>query len=182
MKIILKKHGTIFTDTSENKTNNQTKFELRTVPKSELHVNNATNTRNTINNNTNNIVSNTTNTTVAGTTTKNSSLLNIIVEHPIITWFIALTIIGIIEELFEKKSNTKIKNVNKENNIIEITPTKVETVKPQARITPPTPTNSSYTCPICGSRLQLKTGRYGPFIGCTNYPRCHYTRNVYRNR
>src|SRR6266508_1617514 len=32
-------------------------------------------------------------------------------------------------------------------------------------------------CPNCGSgRLSLKLGKFGGFIGCTNYPECRYTR------
>ncbi|MFN3522806.1 MAG: type I DNA topoisomerase [Phenylobacterium sp.] len=32
-------------------------------------------------------------------------------------------------------------------------------------------------CPTCGSgRLSLKTGKFGAFIGCSNYPECRYTR------
>jgi DNA topoisomerase-1 len=32
-------------------------------------------------------------------------------------------------------------------------------------------------CPSCGTgRLSLKLGRYGAFIGCSNYPECRYTR------
>jgi len=35
------------------------------------------------------------------------------------------------------------------------------------------------TCPGCGAgRLSLKTGRYGAFIGCSNYPECRYTRPI----
>lgn len=39
-------------------------------------------------------------------------------------------------------------------------------------------------CPTCleegrdGGRLSLKTGRYGAFIGCVNYPDCNYTRQL----
>lgn len=29
-------------------------------------------------------------------------------------------------------------------------------------------------CPKCGSQLAIKTGRYGKFIGCTNYPNCRH--------
>ena len=33
------------------------------------------------------------------------------------------------------------------------------------------------TCPACGTgTLSLKVGRYGAFIGCSNYPECRYTR------
>ncbi|QHM90841.1 type I DNA topoisomerase [Acetobacter pasteurianus] len=34
-------------------------------------------------------------------------------------------------------------------------------------------------CPSCGTgRLGLKLGRYGAFIGCSNYPECQYTRRL----
>jgi DNA topoisomerase I len=34
-------------------------------------------------------------------------------------------------------------------------------------------------CPACGTgRLGLKLGRYGSFIGCSNYPACQYTRKL----
>ncbi|WP_284223901.1 DNA topoisomerase, partial [Brevundimonas denitrificans] len=34
-------------------------------------------------------------------------------------------------------------------------------------------------CPKCDEgRLGLKTGRFGAFIGCTNYPECRYTRQL----
>ncbi len=34
-------------------------------------------------------------------------------------------------------------------------------------------------CPTCGiGRLSLKTGRYGAFIGCSNYPECRFTRPI----
>ncbi len=35
------------------------------------------------------------------------------------------------------------------------------------------------TCPTCGTgRLSLKTGKFGAFIGCSNYPECRYTRQI----
>jgi DNA topoisomerase-1 len=34
-------------------------------------------------------------------------------------------------------------------------------------------------CPSCGSgRLSLKTGKFGAFIGCSNYPECRFTRPI----
>jgi DNA topoisomerase-1 len=34
-------------------------------------------------------------------------------------------------------------------------------------------------CPTCGDgRLSLKLGRFGSFIGCSNYPECRYTRKL----
>ena len=31
-------------------------------------------------------------------------------------------------------------------------------------------------CPECGHQLVIREGRYGKFIGCSNYPECKYTR------
>ncbi len=36
----------------------------------------------------------------------------------------------------------------------------------------------SLACPNCGSDMALKTGRFGPFFGCTNYPACKTNVNL----
>jgi DNA topoisomerase-1 len=37
-------------------------------------------------------------------------------------------------------------------------------------------------CPVCGNgRLSLKLGKFGAFIGCSNYPSCQYTRPLVTN-
>ena len=37
-------------------------------------------------------------------------------------------------------------------------------------------------CPKCGTgKLSLKLGRYGAFVGCSNYPECGYTRQLGEN-
>ena len=37
-------------------------------------------------------------------------------------------------------------------------------------------------CPTCGTgRLSLKTGKFGAFIGCSNYPECRFTRPIAQN-
>lgn len=33
-------------------------------------------------------------------------------------------------------------------------------------------------CPVCGGELRKRKGRFGEFFGCSNYPRCRYTRNI----
>ena len=30
-------------------------------------------------------------------------------------------------------------------------------------------------CPKCGAKLGIKLSKYGPFVGCSNYPTCNYT-------
>jgi len=37
-------------------------------------------------------------------------------------------------------------------------------------------------CPKCGSKLSIRLGRHGRFIGCTNYPECDYTRDMNEER
>jgi DNA topoisomerase-1 len=38
----------------------------------------------------------------------------------------------------------------------------------------PDPEGTGEKCPECGSELVQRTGRFGPFIGCSNYPDCKY--------
>lgn len=33
-------------------------------------------------------------------------------------------------------------------------------------------------CPRCGGELMKRKGRFGLFLGCSNYPACRYTRNL----
>ena len=33
-------------------------------------------------------------------------------------------------------------------------------------------------CPKCGGDLGIKLSKYGPFIGCVNYPKCNYTQKL----
>lgn len=37
---------------------------------------------------------------------------------------------------------------------------------------------SNYRCPKCGGTLVHRTGKYGPFYGCANYPQCKYTERL----
>jgi DNA topoisomerase I len=38
----------------------------------------------------------------------------------------------------------------------------------------PEPEGTGEKCPNCESELVAKTGRFGPFVGCSNYPECKY--------
>jgi ssDNA-binding Zn-finger/Zn-ribbon topoisomerase 1 len=33
-------------------------------------------------------------------------------------------------------------------------------------------------CPECGSTMELKRGRFGPFFSCSNFPRCKFNANL----
>jgi DNA topoisomerase I len=37
-------------------------------------------------------------------------------------------------------------------------------------------------CPNCGSALAVRSGRFGPFIACTRYPECRFTRPLKRDK
>ncbi len=40
----------------------------------------------------------------------------------------------------------------------------------------------SEPCPECGGQLQVKSGRFGPFIACSNYPKCRHTKPLGRKK
>lgn len=33
-------------------------------------------------------------------------------------------------------------------------------------------------CSSCGGILVARRGTYGPFLGCSNYPKCHFTKQI----
>ncbi len=33
-------------------------------------------------------------------------------------------------------------------------------------------------CPRCGGELKKRSGKFGEFFGCSNYPKCRYTKNI----
>lgn len=33
-------------------------------------------------------------------------------------------------------------------------------------------------CPRCGGELKKRSGKFGKFFGCSNFPQCRYTRNI----
>ena len=39
------------------------------------------------------------------------------------------------------------------------------------------PKDNDMVCPKCGADLVLKNGRRGKFIGCSNWPKCDYSRD-----
>jgi len=37
-------------------------------------------------------------------------------------------------------------------------------------------------CPTCGSALEVRSGRFGPFIACARYPECRFTKPIGRDK
>ena len=42
-------------------------------------------------------------------------------------------------------------------------------------------TDGNNKCPKCGGKLGIKLSKFGPFIGCENYPKCDYTARMAPN-
>ncbi len=40
------------------------------------------------------------------------------------------------------------------------------------------PPPGTLQCPECGSTMELKRGRFGPFFSCSNFPRCRFNANL----
>jgi HJR/Mrr/RecB family endonuclease len=38
--------------------------------------------------------------------------------------------------------------------------------------------NNEKICPSCGGKLKERTGKYGKFLGCSNYPGCKYVESI----
>ena len=51
-------------------------------------------------------------------------------------------------------------------------------VKTTPKVIPTAPKPDSMTCPECGNKLIKRNGRYGAFLGCSNYPKCRYSRKA----
>jgi DNA topoisomerase-1 len=66
----------------------------------------------------------------------------------------------------------------KERRVAEVIEALNELLAPH--LFPPRPDGADpRTCPLCGNgRLSLKFGRFGAFVGCSNYPECRYTRRL----
>ena len=95
-------------------------------------------------------------------------IIEIFLKHPVMLTFVVLGILyvlfgnRIIEKAEEINSRKKLKNANKQHNKI------VKEIKGE----------NENKCPLCGENLIQRNGKYGIFIGCTNYPKCKFTKNV----
>lgn len=44
------------------------------------------------------------------------------------------------------------------------------------------PMTNNKICPKCNIGLIIRTGRFGKFLGCPNYPNCKYTESIKENK
>ena len=78
----------------------------------------------------------------------------------------------IIEDL------SKIKNKIEQNNITdkEIRKSHIKNIKNTVKEN--NDKEKNMICPKCGAKLVERNGKYGNFIGCSNFPNCKYTKNI----
>lgn len=78
----------------------------------------------------------------------------------------------IIEDL------SKIKNKVEQNNITdkEIKKSHIKNIKNTVKEN--NDKEKNMICPKCGGKLVERNGKYGNFIGCSNFPNCKYTKNI----
>ena len=82
-------------------------------------------------------------------------------SQPLFLFFCVVGLLGCIYSILKNlKSNKKISEIikhNKEQKNNEVL--------------------KEYICPQCGGKLIKKVGKYGEFLGCSNFPKCRYTKN-----
>lgn len=72
----------------------------------------------------------------------------------LIPYFIVLLVVGIIGVILARLKYLAKTKINQ----------KIASIKTDGRI-----------CPQCGGKLIMRNGKYGFFIGCSNFPKCRYT-------
>ena len=72
------------------------------------------------------------------------------------------------KEIASKINKLNIKNITTRRNHVKKTKEFVKKAENE----------NKNKCPKCGGNLIEKSGRYGKFIGCSNYPKCKYTRQI----
>ena len=70
---------------------------------------------------------------------------------------------------------TKIKDLLKADNITDKTIRKQHVKNIENNIKINENKEKNMICPKCGNMLVERSGKYGNFIGCSNYPKCRYT-------
>lgn len=90
-----------------------------------------------------------------GELTRNYNIVNKILSYNEI-------VLNNIDEIVDKinKNNITDKNIKKEH---------IKNIRKNI-------INDINTCPKCGEKLIERNGKYGIFLGCSNYPKCKYTR------
>lgn len=77
--------------------------------------------------------------------------------------------------IFVNSSFCKIMKKNTDGEIVFFGHTVLDNVKISIV---PNEININKKCTECGGKMEFKTGKYGPFLGCKDYPDCKHTQKI----
>ena len=80
------------------------------------------------------------------------------------------------DSIIEKQSLDNIYNKILEFNITDKSERKKHVKNIKTKIIEDNEKINNMICPKCGGELVMRNGRYGSFIGCSNYPKCKFTK------
>ncbi len=80
------------------------------------------------------------------------------------------------DSIIEEQSLDTIYNKIVEFNITDKLERKKHVKNIKAKISEDNEKVNNMICPKCGRELIIRNGRYGSFIGCSNYPKCKFTK------
>ena len=81
------------------------------------------------------------------------------------SWWNKVIVNDSIESIKKVLVDTNIVDEQRRKNHVKDIKTKVKDEKEMS---------DNMICPKCGSQLVNRNGKYGFFIGCSNYPKCRY--------
>ncbi len=81
-------------------------------------------------------------------------------------------------KVLEKEKIEEIQKIIKENQIVNEETIQDHNYNVQKYIEYKNKKAEDGICPRCGGSLIIKSGKYGQFYGCSNFPKCKYTKNV----
>ena len=85
--------------------------------------------------------------------------------------------LGLEDDLIEKMTSLKKEEIDKIYQTLIQAKTKLSTRKHVSNIQNTKKDLINEICPRCQAKLVLKTGQYGEFYGCSNFPKCKFKIN-----
>ena len=99
-------------------------------------------------------------------------------EKNVITLDYLVSTINNYKNLILDININEITNKIKSNNITDKELRKIHVKNIKRDITNKQKKLNNMICPRCGATLIIRNGKNGEFVGCTNYPKCRFTKNI----
>lgn len=78
------------------------------------------------------------------------------------------------DEILVDKDIKELSNVIISNNIVDKALIRHHVKDIRVKVNNDSKLENNIICPKCGNKLVERNGKYGKFIGCSNYPKCRY--------